>query len=110
MNETRSEMKDDKIGAVPFTVWEGVPLHKEIFGDVEVVAGTTVPSEDGRSVLILHAEGAMEATRLLTHDDGETCGIAISLDGEAATALADALEYAARILRQKAIENHPARA
>lgn len=95
----------------PFTTWEGIDLERSSFEDmIEVFVGTSSPAagDDAQTVLVLHDLGhdheRFETVRALAaRDDGSMAlGVVLVLNGDAeATALADALEFAAQTIRRQ---------
>lgn len=94
----------------PFTTWEGIDLERSGFDNaIEVFVGTSSPGDDAQTVLVLHdlAEH-FEAVRVLAKDEDATTasGVVLVLSGDAeATALADALEFAAQTIRRQIKSN-----
>ena len=102
-----------------FAEWGDVPLYHETFkgeNALEVVVGTNVPrggsaKHGGQTVLILHDAGGttIEAARVMVpgDDSSKSCGIVFVVGGDSeARTLADALDFAARTIRQQIKENH----
>lgn len=126
---TRSEVLADSVGddrvevlaageSEPFTEWFGVPLYRAQFdgeNSIEVFAGTNAPqggnAEHGaQTVLMLSDLGktGFQSVRVLRHAGEQLpSGFTVILggDSEAAT-FADALEFAARTIRQQLKDNH----
>ena len=107
----------DEIGA-PFVTWANVPMHRAVFegeNTIEVVAGTSAPIGEAhtgsQTVIMLHDLGhtTIQSVRVMVRDpeNPEPCGLVLVLGGDSeARTIADALEFASKVIRKQLTANH----
>jgi hypothetical protein len=115
-NATDAKPTPSNTGEVgePCMKWTGVPLHRAVFegeNRMEVVVGTNAPmggdaEHGGQTVLMLHDLGntQIQTVRVMVKEQGgvEPCGLLFVVGGDSeARTLADALEYAAKVIKSQ---------